>query len=219
MSDDEDFYEPVPTTTKILKKIDIDIKPTNDVDVMKSLLYKRLLYEKSKKMKYLKFSDLFASLNAELTQLKKTIDVLSKIQNTQALQYMQKIYDEKLKILEDFKNDLNGHYITLFCGCLNETCIRLYWVNNTGILEYAIIALIEKKELSKKSEHDINTWTLIKENNMIEKECETYDELISYFEKTYKIHNVSAFKSQKKKKSLKKSKKGAKKSKIKQKDK
>ena len=79
--------------------------------------------------------------------------------------------------------------------------------------------MIEKKELSAKSEHNINIWTLIKKNNMIEKECKTYDELISYFEKTYKIHNVSAFKSQKKKKSLKKSKKGAKKSKIKQKDK
>ena len=221
MSDNEDFYEPVSTTTKILKNI--DIKPTNDVDVMKSLLYKRLLYEKSKKMKYLKFSDLlFAELFAlttQLTQTKKTIDLFSKIQNAQVLQNLQKIYDEKSKILEDFKNDLNGHYITVFCGCLNETCIRLYWLNDTGILEYAIIALIEKKELSAKSEHDINIWTLIKKNNMIEKECKTYDELISYFEKTYKIHNVSAFKSQKKKKSLKKSKKGAKKSKIKQKDK
>jgi hypothetical protein len=205
MSDNEDFYEHVSTTTKILKNI--DIKPTNDVDVMKSLLYKRLLYEKSKKMKYLKFSDLLFALTTQLTQTKKTIDLFSKMQNAQALQNLQKIYDEKSKILEDFKNDLNGHYITVFCGCLNETCIRLYWLNDTGILEYAIIALIEKKELSAKSEHDINIWTLIKKNNMIEKECKTYDELISYFEKTYKIHNVSAFKSQKKKKSLKKSKK------------
>ena len=89
---------------------------------------------------------------------------------------MQKIYNENLKVLEDFKNDLNGHYITLFCGCLNETCIRLYWVNDTDKLEYAIIALIEKKEVSVRSEHDINTWTLIKEDNTIEKECKTYDE-------------------------------------------
>ena len=101
MSDNEDFYETVSTTTKILKNI--DIKPTNDVDVMKSLLYKRLLYEKSKKMKYLKFSDLlFAELFAlttQLTQTKKTIDLFSKIQNAQVLQNMQKIYDEKSKIL------------------------------------------------------------------------------------------------------------------------
>ena len=48
MSDNKDFYEPF-STRKILENI--DIKPTNDVDVMKSLLYKRLLYEKSKNLK------------------------------------------------------------------------------------------------------------------------------------------------------------------------
>ena len=77
---DEDFYEPVSTpSTKIFKNI--DIKPINDVDVMRSLLYKRLLYEKSKKMEYIKFSDLVAYLNSGLTQTKKSIDLFSKIQN------------------------------------------------------------------------------------------------------------------------------------------
>ena len=84
---DEDFYEPVSTpSTKIFKNI--DIKPINDVDdvvVMRSLLYKRLLYEKSKKMEYIKFSDLVAYLNSELTQTKKSIDLFSKMQNAKEL--------------------------------------------------------------------------------------------------------------------------------------